>query len=191
MDDIVKAALAKWPNVPHCTGWLLLDRRGNWRMRDEADQKAGRPGSTLRHAALIGFINRNYQSDNAGRWYFQNGPQRVYVELEYTPWIVRLVDSGGGLQASAQTGAEFVPARCLADDAGGVLLVDAARRVAAVHDHDLDLLVDHAQTGADGAISAVRWRRDAELPVEPVARAAVAGLFHFIPSPAAEPPFEP
>ena len=27
MDEIVKQALAKWPNVPHCTGWLLLDRR--------------------------------------------------------------------------------------------------------------------------------------------------------------------
>jgi len=24
MDEIVKQALAKWPNVPHCTGWLLL-----------------------------------------------------------------------------------------------------------------------------------------------------------------------
>ena len=34
--------LAKWPNVPHCTGWLLLDRRGNWRMRDDAAQAARR-----------------------------------------------------------------------------------------------------------------------------------------------------
>ena len=44
MDDIVKQALAKWPNVPHCTGWLMLDRRGNWRMRDDAAQASGRPG---------------------------------------------------------------------------------------------------------------------------------------------------
>jgi hypothetical protein len=29
MDDIVKAALLKWPNVPHCTGWLALDGRGD------------------------------------------------------------------------------------------------------------------------------------------------------------------
>ena len=30
MDDIVKAALKKWPNVPHCYGWLALDARGDW-----------------------------------------------------------------------------------------------------------------------------------------------------------------
>ncbi|MEG1326098.1 MAG: DUF2946 family protein, partial [Janthinobacterium sp.] len=34
MDDLVKQALAKWPNVPHCYGWLGLDARGHWRMRD-------------------------------------------------------------------------------------------------------------------------------------------------------------
>ena len=28
MDDIVKQAMAKWPNVPHCYGWLALDARG-------------------------------------------------------------------------------------------------------------------------------------------------------------------
>ncbi len=47
MDDIVKQALAKWPNVPHCTGWLLLDRRGGWRMRADAAQAAGARGSNL------------------------------------------------------------------------------------------------------------------------------------------------
>ena len=29
MDDIVRQALAKWPNVPHCYGWLGLDARGS------------------------------------------------------------------------------------------------------------------------------------------------------------------
>ena len=38
MDDIVKQALAKWPNVPHCYGWLGLDARGNWYMRDDRTQ---------------------------------------------------------------------------------------------------------------------------------------------------------
>ena len=41
MDDIVKAAIAKWPNVPHCYGWLGLDARGNWYMRDDQAQAAG------------------------------------------------------------------------------------------------------------------------------------------------------
>ena len=41
MDDIVAAALKKWPNVPHCYGWLALDARGDWYMRDDRVQAAG------------------------------------------------------------------------------------------------------------------------------------------------------
>jgi hypothetical protein len=89
MDEIVKQALAKWPNVPHCYGWLALDARGAWRMRDERAQKLGLPGDRIDHPALLGFIARNYGEDEAHRWYFQNGPQRVYVNLEATPYIAR------------------------------------------------------------------------------------------------------
>jgi len=81
--------MAKWPNVPHCYGWLALDARGNWRMRDEAAQRAGASGDRLTNPALVGFINRNYQRDERGCWYFQNGPQRVFVNLEATPFIAR------------------------------------------------------------------------------------------------------
>ena len=35
MDDMVLAALKKWPNVPACRGWLGLDARGQWWMRDD------------------------------------------------------------------------------------------------------------------------------------------------------------
>jgi hypothetical protein len=89
MDEIVKQALAKWPNVPHCYGWLLLDARGHWRMRDERAQHLNLPGDKLQHVALCSFIDRNYAADARGCWYFQNGPQRVYVQLQATPYIVR------------------------------------------------------------------------------------------------------
>ena len=49
MDDIVKQAMAKWPNVPACAGWLGLGARGDWYLRDEAAQAAGPfagPGSS-------------------------------------------------------------------------------------------------------------------------------------------------
>ena len=92
MDDIVRQALAKWPNVPHCYGWLGLDARGNWYMRDDRTQAAGpfavAKGSLLRHDKLIDFIQRNYEHDEAGQWFFQNGPQRVFVALAYTPLVV-------------------------------------------------------------------------------------------------------
>lgn len=94
MDDIVKAALKKWPHVPACHGWLALDARGQWYMRDDRTQAAGPfpqvKGSRIEHEKLREFIVRNYERDEQGCWYFQNGPQRVYVELEAAPWVWRL-----------------------------------------------------------------------------------------------------
>lgn len=98
MDDIVQQAMAKWPHVPDCYGWLGLDARGNWYMRDEKTQLLGHfnakvpgcKGAELRHEKLVEFIGRNYAADSCGRWFFQNGPQRVFVELQATPLIWRL-----------------------------------------------------------------------------------------------------
>jgi Protein of unknown function (DUF2946) len=112
MDPIVEAALRKWPNVPHCYGWLALDARGQWYMRDERIQAAGPfpqvKGSAVRHEKLLGFIHRNYALDAQGAAFFQNGPQRVYVELEATPWIWRVQSdpSGAAPTVTAHTGAE-------------------------------------------------------------------------------------
>ncbi len=123
MDDIVRQAIAKWPNVPHCYGWLGLDARGNWYMRDDRTQAAGafpqQKGSLLRHEKLVDFIHRNYDSDAQGQWFFQNGPQRVYVELELTPWVWRL---GPGYSVTTHTGQEARPQRCLVDEVGRLYL---------------------------------------------------------------------
>jgi hypothetical protein len=193
MDDIVRQALAKWPNVPHCTGWLLLDRRGNWRMRDDETQARGASGEPIRHTALLAFINRNYEADASGQWFFQNGPQRVYVELGYTPWVVRLAvadgDSGGGggtLTLTDQAGNGFEPVAAFLDDEGGVLFTDASTppRIAVLHDHDLDLFSEHAEVAEDGGSARFHWRDDMTLPLQSVTRADVAARFGFIASPA-------
>ncbi|MDR5742050.1 DUF2946 family protein [Caballeronia sp. LZ029] len=186
MDEIVRQALAKWPNVPHCTGWLLLDRRGQWRMRDDAAQTAGELGTPIRHEALLGFINRNYESDADGQWFFQNGPQRVYVELAYTPWIVRLHAADGTLRLTDQAGASFGPAHAFIDDEGGILFSDDASpaRVAALHDHDIELFANHASLDDAGKGGVFHWRDGVDLPVQPIARADVATRFGFVSSPA-------
>ncbi|WP_296658596.1 DUF2946 family protein [Paraburkholderia sp.] len=195
MDEIVRQALARWPDVPHCTGWLMLDARGHWRMRDEADQAAGTHGTPIRHETLIGFINRNYACDEHGQWYFQNGPQRVYVELEYTPSIVRLAsDAAGALTLTDQTGQPFAPSAVYVDEAGSVLFAssgDAAEDrasacVALLHDHDLDVFADHASLADDGLSGTFAWRADIVLPLQAIQRAQVPARFGFVSSPAHE-----
>jgi hypothetical protein len=133
MDDIVKQAMAKWPNVPYCYGWLALDARGVWRMRDEAAQRAGTPGDKLTNTALVGFIARNYLSDERGCWYFQNGPQRVYINLETTPFIAR-TDPAQGLVL--HTGQPLgAPDEAFLTDAGGIVL-RGGQTIAQVDDRD-------------------------------------------------------
>jgi hypothetical protein len=115
MDELVKQSLTKWPNVPHCYGWLALDARGAFRMRDEAAQAAHQQGDIIRHESLLAFIYRNYDCDNRGAWYFQNGPQRVYVELEATPFVWR-VDNKGAITSSAKQTTSLV--QLLMDERG-------------------------------------------------------------------------
>jgi hypothetical protein len=121
MDDLVRQAMAKWPNVPDCYGWLGLDARGDWYMRDDQTQAQGpftkSKGSRLQHEKLMAFIGRNYTSDKQGRWYFQNGPQRVYVELAATPWVWRL---SADFKLTAQTGEETQAEKCWTDETGKV-----------------------------------------------------------------------
>jgi hypothetical protein len=133
MDDIVKQAMAKWPNVPHCYGWLGLDARGNWRMRDERAQHLGLAGDKLTNTALVGFIVRNYASDERGCWYFQNGPQRVYLELETTPFVARTDPAQGwALHTGAALGA--IDEAVLTE--AGALLLRSGAVVAQLDDRD-------------------------------------------------------
>jgi hypothetical protein len=144
MDDIVKQAMAKWPNVPYCYGWLALDARGAWRMRDEAAQRAGAPGDKLTNAALVGFIARNYLSDERGCWYFQNGPQRVYINLETTPFIAR-TDPAQGLVL--HTGQPLgAPDEAFLTDAGGIVL-RGGQTIAQVDDRDAAQLLQAFELG--------------------------------------------
>jgi hypothetical protein len=142
MDDIVRQAIAKWPNVPHCYGWLGLDARGNWYMCDDAAQAAGpfpqSRGSLLRHDKLIEFIHRNYESDAQGQWFFQNGPQRVYVELESAPYVWR-VDTGHAV--ASHTGKVANVRGAVVDEHGRVYL-DTDIGFGVVHTLDMEAAAD-------------------------------------------------
>lgn len=147
MDDIVKQALAKWPNVPDCYGWLGLDARGRWFMRDDAAQAAGdfpqSRGSWLRHEKLIDFIGRNYESDDEGRWFFQNGPQRVYVELECTPWVWQVLPD---YRLQSHTGLQTSAGECLLDEEGR-LYIASPQGLGLVHSQDMVLAAEAVEQG--------------------------------------------
>ena len=145
MDEIVKQALAKWPNVPHCYGWLALDARGAWRMRDERAQKLGLPGDKINHSALKGFIARNYGQDERHCWYFQNGPQRVYVDLDATPYIARTDPQHGFV---LQTGVALRPDAAWIGAHGNLILKDG-EKLAQVDDRDMAECLAHMEL--DGA----------------------------------------
>ena len=134
MDESVKLALAKWPNVPHCYGWLALDARGAFRMRDDAAQASHLPGDVIRHPALLAFIFRNYASDERGAWYFQNGPQRVYVDLESTPFIARTDPATGFVTQDGQPLGDV--RKCFMTD-DGRLLLQSTGKLAMLDDRDL------------------------------------------------------
>jgi hypothetical protein len=178
MDDIVKAALAKWPNVPHCYGWLGLDARGQWFMRDDRVQAAGpfaaladnaatpSKGSLLKHDKLIEFIHRNYAADEAGQWFFQNGPQRVYVELEHTPYIWRLQPDGSVM---AHTGASAGEVQQTLLDEHGRLYLQTALGIGLVHTSDMALAAEAVESG--------NWAPDA------VQAAQLAARYAYVQSP--------
>jgi len=151
MDEIVKAALKKWPNVPHCRGWLALDARGDWYMRDERIQRAGAfprvKGSRIEHLKLREFISRNYGVDEAGCWFFQNGPQRVYVELEAAPWVWRLAPGGAAPRVSSHTGLA-TDCESIWLDEGGRLFLAGPLGLGIVHTLDMELAADAVERGA-------------------------------------------
>lgn len=151
MDEIVKQALAKWPNVPDCYGWLGLDARGNWFMRDDRVQTQGpfaggtteNKGSQLKHEKLIEFIQRNYEPDDAGQWFFQNGPQRVYVELEITPLIWRVYHDFS-IQDHTRRTAHLQT--CLLDEQGRVYL-QTDTGFGLVHTQDIGYVAEAVEQG--------------------------------------------
>ncbi|WP_119153177.1 DUF2946 family protein [Caldimonas tepidiphila] len=153
MDEIVKAALKKWPNVPHAWGWLALDARGDWWLRDEAAQAAGpfprSRGSRVEHDVLREFIGRNYAADERGAWFFQNGPQRVYVELEAAPWVWRLHEQAAGAapRLVSHTGRDARFEAALLDEQGRLFLATDLG-LGLVHPQDMHLAAAAVESGA-------------------------------------------
>lgn len=187
MDEIVARAMAKWPDVPAVYGWLALDSRGQWLIKGE---RIGNP-------FIVEFIGRNYDHDEQGRWFFQNGPQRVFVDLAYTPYVYhcepfRLLTQNGR-SASRVSG-------CWMDELGRVLVLTELG-VGTIHDRQVEAFswhftdasglkpsedwvldeIDKLQCGSSSGLR-LEWRGE-RIPVEPIRALEVPQRFSIDPSP--------
>ena len=192
MDDIVVRGMAKWPNVPAVYGWLSLDRRGGWRLK----------GDPINNPGVCEFIGRNYERDAQGRWFFQNGPQRVFVSLDYTPFVYRVVSVGKDpLALRCHTGKPVIAVSGAWLDENGVLLLETEHGPGLVHDRDLDQLFPHLIDARGNVLdenmlaalmeelqqqqSAPLWLKfsDANIRIQPVRCGGVPERFGFVARP--------
>ncbi len=148
MDQSVKDALARWPNVPAVYGWLSLDARGRWRLHPQGQAAEGGAGEPITNTQILEFIDRNYEHDEAGRWFFQNGPQRVFVRLDAAPYVLRLADDNRALISHTGVAIEAVSGWWLDDE--GQLYATTPIGGGVVLDRDLQPLLEKMTTG-DGA----------------------------------------
>lgn len=188
MDDAVLRALARWPDVPAVYGWLRLARRGEWRIK----------GEPIANPSVSAFIGRNYASDARGRWFLQNGPQRVFATLDYTPLVYRAVPGAGYL---CHTGAAAPRVGGAWLDEDGSLLLLTGHGVGVVADRDLHhvlaQIIGPSGAPADdedlaAALAAARAGGDtglrlrdgaARVPIWGIAAAEVPRRFGFDPDP--------
>jgi hypothetical protein len=202
MDEQVLRSLIKWPNVPDCFGWLALDRRGQWRMRDEFAQQHKLPGQVITHRSLNEFISRNYACDSLGRYFFQNGPQRVFITLDATPWIARIIPSESGLELLTQCNNPIEASGALSDENGNIYILgkvnqltykeknkepfsnEECQTVALLHDHDLDQFSQLAKLHEVACSFSGSWEwQGKQLPIDLIYSEELAARYQFIAKP--------
>ncbi|HPU52843.1 MAG TPA: DUF2946 family protein [Burkholderiaceae bacterium] len=152
IDDLVEQAMRRWPNVPAVYGWLRLDRRGHWMLIDRGspdfDEALHGKGSEITSPPILDFLGRNYLSDERGCWHWQNGPQRVFVDLDLAPFILRVVGEGSGAHLSTHTGFLVEPGSQAWLDGEGNLFLKTSLGPGVVHDLDLaQLEFDDSEAG--------------------------------------------
>jgi hypothetical protein len=190
MDENVLAAMKRWPNVPDVYGWLSLGRNGRWRLHpggtaadDMEDGHNGEAaGEVISSPAISAFINRNYACDAGGNWYFQNGPQRVFVCLDAAPYILRTTGAGPALITHTGLAVAGISAWVL-DDAGR-LYARTEHGAGLIHGRDLPALIDAMSAPEDSSPMRAIERH---APLTRCTRQAVAATLGFVRFPACGP----
>jgi len=138
MDKAVLDAIERWPDVPAVFGWLSLSRRGQWRLHPGGTALAGGYGESIQNQQILSFMDRNYTCDEQGQWFFQNGPQRVFVRLDSAPLIVSLTGQPALLRTHNQLEVQRIDDWLIDHD--GNLFLQCDQGAASINDLDLELV---------------------------------------------------
>ncbi len=205
MDDNVLAAMARWPDVPNVYGWLSLSESGHWRLHPMGDAcipATGNDSPDSHHGAvsasqgpsrgegitspqILRFIDHNYAHDEKNQWFFQNGPQKVYVRLDAAPYILHTETASpanpSGLMTHNGLAAGHIREWCL--DEAGRLYAQTQHGPGLIAGRDLACILERLYTTAGEAILEVLERvpdRKAPLETEPLKtaypRSAISGM---------------
>ncbi|MDN3518634.1 DUF2946 family protein [Aquisalimonas lutea] len=168
MDPSVHNAMARWPDVPAVYGYIGVNRRGDFLLQ----------GHRVTHERTLAFIQRNYDVDDHGRAFFQNGPQRAYADLEATPWIYHL---GNDRALATHTGrpARELRQAWLTPDGDVVLVTELGPGL--VHAQDLDRLGDALEDsgGGTGGVAGRLHLAAGDAPLESLASNNLTACFGF------------
>lgn len=166
MEDWARRGMERWPNVPALFGWLALDRRGRWRIK----------GELISRPQIIDTLNRNYEADAHGRWFFQNGPQRGYVQLETAPLVLH---TEGDALRSHHGLAVAQPTSAWIDEDGGLWLA-TEHGPAALSDQESEWLLQHLRT-PQAAVDEAALAAALELPSGAMTALRLSTVSHDLP----------
>lgn len=171
-------------------------------MRDEFAQQNGLPGKVIEHSALKEFISRNYACDNTGRYFFQNGPQRVFITLTYTPWVASIIPGENTPKIITQCQTEIDPSSALSDEHGNIYIAGLITQsickdlrnqqfetanclsIALLHDHDLDQFSELAKLREEACSFGGSWNwQGKQLALDPIHSEELSKRFGFIKNP--------
>ncbi len=174
MDDSVVASMARWPDVPDIYGWLSLSEQGQWRLHPGGD--AWRPGQAfpqplpsgepIENAQIRHFIDSNYGCDASGRWYFQNGPQRVFIRIDAAPYILLTGSDASTLHTHNGLEAAHIKGWWLDDQ--GRLYAETEHGPGLISGRDAPAVFDalHSSAG-EPLLTVLESLEPAELPAQP------------------------
>jgi Protein of unknown function (DUF2946) len=200
MDQATIQAIGKWPQVPDCFGWLSFDKRGEWRIQNEFAQKNNLPGEVIKHIGFKEYIQSHLARDEKGFHFFQNGPQRVFINFAYTPWIIRFYPLENGRWELKNTFGETVkPSGCYIDElnqisfaadfeiellqSNGHFIRTKVPSLGLLHDHDLEIFSSFAKIfqSSCGSIGEFLWHE--KIDIEPIHSKDISKTFNFVQTP--------